>query len=87
MISKFAKPSRKAFSSDGSAPSSRRAALSFTVEKMRLDETGYPQPTGEFETIAGDSLILALGQDTDLSFLERVPGIEICDGVVKVVRK
>ena len=23
-------------------------------------------------------------QDTDLSFLERVPGIEICDGVVKV---
>ncbi|HYL36920.1 MAG TPA: NAD(P)-binding protein [Bryobacteraceae bacterium] len=57
---------------------------SFTVEKMRLDEKGFPQPTGEFETIAADSLVLALGQDVDLSFLERVPGLEIVDGVVKV---
>jgi NADPH-dependent glutamate synthase beta subunit-like oxidoreductase len=56
----------------------------FTVEKMRLDEKGFPQPTGEFETIEGDSLILALGQDVDLSFLERVPGVEIFGGVVKV---
>ncbi len=57
---------------------------SFTVEKMRLDEKGFPQPTGEFETIEADSLVLALGQDVDLSFLERVPGLEIVDGVVKV---
>ena len=56
----------------------------FTVEKMRLDEKGFPQPTGEFETIEGDSLVLALGQDVDLSFLERVDGLEIIDGVVKV---
>jgi NADPH-dependent glutamate synthase beta subunit-like oxidoreductase len=56
----------------------------FTVEKMRLDEKGYPQPTGEFETIEGDSLVLALGQDVDLSFLERVDDLEIVDGVVKV---
>jgi 2-oxoacid:acceptor oxidoreductase delta subunit (pyruvate/2-ketoisovalerate family) len=56
----------------------------FTVEKMKLDEKGYPQPTGEFETIEGDSLVLALGQDVDLSFLERVEGLEIVDGVVKV---
>jgi 2-oxoacid:acceptor oxidoreductase delta subunit (pyruvate/2-ketoisovalerate family) len=56
----------------------------FTVEKMRLDEKGFPQPTGEFETIEADSLVLALGQDVDLSFLERVPGLEIVDGVVKV---
>ncbi len=56
----------------------------FTVEKMKLDEKGYPQPTGDFETIEGDSLILALGQDVDLSFLERVEGLEIVDGVVKV---
>jgi len=56
----------------------------FTVEKMRLDEKGYPQPTGEFETIEGDSLVLALGQDVDLTFLERVDGLEIVDGVVKV---
>lgn len=56
----------------------------FTVEKMRLDEKGFPQPTGEFETIEADSLVLALGQDVDLSFLERVPGLEIASGVVKV---
>ena len=56
----------------------------FTIEKMKLDEKGFPQPTGEFETIAGDSLVLALGQDVDLSFLEKVQGLEIVDGVVKV---
>ena len=56
----------------------------FTVEKMRLDEKGFPQPTGEFETIEGDSLVLALGQDVDLTFLERVDQLEIVDGVVKV---
>jgi len=55
-----------------------------TVEKMRLDEKGFPQPTGEFETLAADSLVLALGQDVDLSLLEHLPGLEIADGVVKV---
>ena len=57
---------------------------SFVVEKMELDETGFPQPTGEFETMEADSLVLALGQDVDLSFLEHVPGLEIAGGVVKV---
>jgi 2-oxoacid:acceptor oxidoreductase delta subunit (pyruvate/2-ketoisovalerate family) len=57
---------------------------SFTVEKMKLDETGFPQPTGEFETIEADSLVLALGQDVDLSFLRNVAGLEIVDGVVTV---
>src|SRR6185437_6193658 len=56
----------------------------FTVEKMALDDTGFPQPTGEFETIAADTLILALGQDVDLSLLENVPGLTIAKGVVKV---
>jgi 2-oxoacid:acceptor oxidoreductase delta subunit (pyruvate/2-ketoisovalerate family) len=57
-----------------------------TVEKMQLDDKGFPQPTGEFETLEADSLILALGQDVDLSLLDRVPGLEINDGVVKVDR-
>jgi len=48
----------------------------FKVEIMELDETGRPQPTGKFETLEADSLILALGQDTDTGFLETVPGIE-----------
>ena len=42
------------------------------------------QPTGELETIAADSVVLALGQDVDLSLLDKVPGLEIVDGVVKV---
>ena len=58
---------------------------SFTVEKMTIDTDGRPQPTGEFETIEADTLILALGQDVDTAFLERVPGVEIArDGVVQV---
>ena len=55
-----------------------------TVEKMALDDKGFPQPTGEFETLEADSLVLALGQDVDLSLLEGVPGLEIKDGVVQV---
>ncbi|OIP09500.1 MAG: glutamate synthase [Betaproteobacteria bacterium CG2_30_68_42] len=54
------------------------------VEKMRLDDKGFPQPTGEFETLEADSLVLALGQDVDLSLLQGVPDLEIRDGVVKV---
>ena len=54
------------------------------VEKMELDDSGFPQPTGAFETIEADSLVLALGQDVDLSLLDGVPGLEIKDGVVQV---
>jgi 2-oxoacid:acceptor oxidoreductase delta subunit (pyruvate/2-ketoisovalerate family) len=55
-----------------------------TVEKMELDAKGVPQPTGEFETLAADSVVMALGQDVDLSLLDRVPGMQIEGGVVKV---
>jgi len=48
----------------------------FKIEIMELDENGWPQPTGRFETLEADALILALGQDTDTGFLEKVPGIE-----------
>ena len=57
---------------------------SMIIEKMKLDGTGFPQPTGEFETLEADSLVLALGQDVDLSLLEHAPGIAIEKGVVKV---
>jgi NADPH-dependent glutamate synthase beta subunit-like oxidoreductase len=56
----------------------------FVVEKMALDSTGFPQPTGEFETMEADSLVLALGQDVDLSFLEHVEGLVLENGVLKV---
>ena len=55
-----------------------------TIEKMALDEKGYPQPTGEFETLEADSLILALGQDVDLSLLDGIAGLKMRDGVVEV---
>ncbi len=54
------------------------------VERMELDETGFPQPTGELEELEADSLVLALGQETDLSLVEGVPGLEVDDGVVSV---
>jgi NADPH-dependent glutamate synthase beta subunit-like oxidoreductase len=54
------------------------------VERMELDQTGFPQPTGETEELDADSLILALGQETDLSLLGGVSGIEVDDGVVTV---
>jgi 2-oxoacid:acceptor oxidoreductase delta subunit (pyruvate/2-ketoisovalerate family) len=55
-----------------------------TVEKMALDAEGFPQPTGELETLAADSVVLALGQDVDLSLLDGVPGLAKKDGVVQV---
>ncbi len=56
-----------------------------TVETMELDETGFPRPTGRFETLAADTVILALGQDTDTGFLAAVPEVELAkDGTVKV---
>jgi len=55
-----------------------------TVEKMALDATGFPQPTGELETLAADSVVLALGQDVDLALLDKVPGLAIEQGMVKV---
>jgi NADPH-dependent glutamate synthase beta subunit-like oxidoreductase len=55
-----------------------------TVEKMVLDEKGNPQPTGEFESLEADSLVLALGQDVDLSLLDGVDGLAVNDGVVQV---
>jgi NADPH-dependent glutamate synthase beta subunit-like oxidoreductase len=54
------------------------------LERMELDETGFPQPTGELEELAADSLVLALGQEADLSLLEGLSGLEVEDGVVRV---
>ena len=59
-------------------------ASSIMVEKMALDDKGFPQPTGQFETLEADSVVLALGQDVDLSLIEGVPGLAVDDGVVRV---
>lgn len=57
---------------------------SITIEKMELDEKGFPQPTGEYEELGADSVVMALGQEADLSLIENSPNIEIKDGVVTV---
>lgn len=55
------------------------------IEVMELDPSGRPRPTGRFETLEADSLILALGQDVESRFLERVPGVAfLADGTVMV---
>jgi 2-oxoacid:acceptor oxidoreductase delta subunit (pyruvate/2-ketoisovalerate family) len=54
------------------------------LEKMELDDSGFPQPTGDLEELEADSLVLALGQEADLSLLDGIPGIEVEDGVVQV---
>ncbi len=57
----------------------------FTVEEMEIDENGRPRATGRLETLEADDLILALGQDTDTSFLRKVPGVAFNrDGTIEV---
>jgi 2-oxoacid:acceptor oxidoreductase delta subunit (pyruvate/2-ketoisovalerate family) len=55
------------------------------LEKMRLNDEGFPEPTGEIEELDADSLVLAVGQDTDLSLLDHAPDVAVDDGVVEVL--
>ena len=58
------------------------------VEKMALNDEGWPEPTGEIEELEADTVVLALGQDVDTSFIDNVPGVEISkDGVIEVDRQ
>jgi formate dehydrogenase beta subunit len=56
-----------------------------TVEMMELDDAGRPHPTGRLEQLQADAIVLAVGQETDSTFLRKVPGLEFAeDGIVKV---
>jgi len=55
-----------------------------TVEVQELDEAGRPHGTGRFETLEADTVILALGQESDTAFLHAVPGVEFDRDVVVV---
>jgi NADPH-dependent glutamate synthase beta subunit-like oxidoreductase len=59
-------------------------STSMTIEKMNI-VGGKPVPTGEFETLEADSLILALGQDTETDFLKGIEGIEFKDDGTVIV--
>ncbi len=54
------------------------------VEKMALNAEGFPEPTGELEELDADALVLALGQDTDLSLVAAHPEVHVDHGVVAV---
>jgi formate dehydrogenase (NADP+) beta subunit len=55
-----------------------------TVEVQEVDDQGRPHGTGRFETLAADTVILALGQESDTGFLRSVPGVELDRDVVQV---
>jgi len=56
-----------------------------TVEVTELDDQGKPHPTGRLETLAADTVIMAVGQDADTAFLRQVPDVEFKqDGTVVV---
>jgi NADPH-dependent glutamate synthase beta subunit-like oxidoreductase len=55
-----------------------------TVEKMRLNEDGKPEPTGEYDRLEADTVVMALGQNVDTSFVGELPGVEIVDRVIQV---
>jgi formate dehydrogenase (NADP+) beta subunit len=55
-----------------------------TVEIMELDESGKARGTGRFEKLEADTVILALGQETDSNFLRRIPGMHFDHDVVQV---
>ncbi|HVX22170.1 MAG TPA: NAD(P)-binding protein [Acidimicrobiales bacterium] len=54
------------------------------VERMVLDDAGFPQPTGEREALDADSLVLALGQDADLSLVDADPDVAVDHGAIAV---
>jgi formate dehydrogenase beta subunit len=58
---------------------------SIQVELMAIDAAGVPQPTGQFETLQTDSVILALGQQTETGFLKTIPGIAFKDDGTVIV--
>lgn len=61
------------------------ADRTLTLEVMELDEHGKPKPTGRFETIEADTVVLALGQKADTAFLRNVTGARLRDdGTVEV---
>jgi formate dehydrogenase beta subunit len=55
-----------------------------TVEVQELDESGRPHGTGRFEQLSADTVILALGQESDTRFLTTLPGVELDGDTVRV---
>jgi NADPH-dependent glutamate synthase beta subunit-like oxidoreductase len=54
------------------------------VEQMTLGDDGKAHPTGEFDELPADSVVLAIGQDVDRTVVDGVDGIAIVDGSIEV---
>lgn len=54
------------------------------LERMELDEHGVPRPTGEYEDLAEDLVVLAVGQDVDRTLLDTAPGLQVVEGLAAV---
>ncbi|MFW7415096.1 NAD(P)-binding protein [Demequina sp. SO4-18] len=55
-----------------------------TVEIMELDDAGVPHGTGRYEHLEADTVILALGQESDSAFLRKIPGMSFAHDVLEV---
>jgi len=63
----------------------KAAGEKLTLEVMDMDKEGKPKPTGRFETIEADTVVLALGQKADTGFLRSLSGIRLRDdGAIEV---
>ena len=61
------------------------AGHSLKVEIVELGPDGRPHPTGQIETLEADTVVLALGQQAESAFLQKIPGIDVqTDGAVLV---
>jgi formate dehydrogenase beta subunit len=63
----------------------RFGADGVTVEKIELGDDGQLIPTGEFETLPVDALVLALGQHAEVEFLRKMSNLQITDDSSLVV--
>ena len=53
------------------------------IERMTLDADGHAVGTGEYEEVEADTVVLALGQESDLSLLDGVEGVDLHHGAVE----
>ena len=60
------------------------AGTTLTLETMKLNYEGVPEPTGKTENMEADTLVLAIGQKADLGLLDKVSGLKIDRNVVSV---
>ena len=54
------------------------------LEEMALDTQGKPQPTGRFESLQADTVVLAIGQEVETHLVDGIDGVSVLDGVIQI---